>query len=51
MRDSRRRAALDTDDAVEHPVRLAMEGKAPTERFNPKEPMRVRTKAGSPWRH
>lgn len=51
VRDSRRRAALDTDYAVEHPVRPAKEGKDPTERFNPKEPKRPKAKAGSPWRH
>jgi hypothetical protein len=49
--DSRRRAALVTDYAVEHPVRPAKDGKDPTERFNPKEPKRPKAKAGSPWRH
>ena len=49
VRDSRRRAALDSDYAIDHPVRPAREGKDPTERFKPKEPKRP--KAGSPWRY
>ena len=51
VRDSRRRAALDTDYAVEHPVRPAREGKDPTERFKPKEPKKPKAKPGSPWTH
>jgi hypothetical protein len=51
VRDSRRRAALDTSYAVEHPIQPAKEGKDPTERFNPKEPKRPKARTGSPWRH
>ncbi len=36
VRDSRRRAALDTAYAAEHPIKPAREGKDPTERFAPK---------------
>ena len=38
VRDSRRRAALDTAYAVEHQIRPAREGKDPTERLQPREP-------------
>jgi hypothetical protein len=51
VRDSRRRAALDTAYATVHPVQPAKEGKDPTERFDPKEPKRSKAKVGSPWRH
>jgi hypothetical protein len=46
VRDTRRRAALDTSFAVEHPVTPAREGKDPTERLKLKEPRR--SKAGPP---
>lgn len=51
VRDSRRRAALDSEYAVDRPVRPAREGKDPTERLKPKEPRAAKAKAGSPWRH
>lgn len=51
VRDSRRRAAMDSQYAVEHPVKPAKEGKDPTERFEPKEPRKSKVKTGSPWRH
>ncbi len=51
VRDSRRRAALDTEDAGEHPVRPAKEGKDPTERFQSKEPRTPKVTPGSPWTH
>jgi hypothetical protein len=51
VRDSRRRAAMDSQYAVEHPVKPAKEGKDPTERFEPKEPRKDKVKTGSPWRH
>jgi hypothetical protein len=46
VRDSHRRAALDTTFAVEHPIKPAHEGKDPTERLRPKEPRK--TKARTP---
>ncbi len=54
VRDSRRRAALDTTYAAEHPVKPAHEGKDPTERMRPKEAKVARAPvkpAGSPWTH
>ena len=45
VRDSRRRAALDTSYAIEHPIKPAKEGKDPTERLRPKEPRKSKAKA------
>jgi hypothetical protein len=47
VRDSRRRAALDTAYAAEHPIKPAREGKDPTERFNPKEPPPAKARAAT----
>jgi hypothetical protein len=46
VRDSRRRAALDTSFAADHPIKPAKEGKDPIERLKPKEPRK--TKARTP---
>jgi hypothetical protein len=46
VRDTRRRAALDTSFATEHPIVPAREGKDPTERLKPREPRK--TRAGTP---
>lgn len=46
VRDSRRRAALDTNFAADHPIKPAKEGKDPIERLKPKEPRK--TKARTP---
>jgi hypothetical protein len=46
VRDTRRRAALDSGYAVEHPITPAREGKDPTERLKPREPRKSR--AGTP---
>ncbi len=51
VRDSRRRAALDTTYAADHPVKPAHEGKDPTVRMRPKEPRSPAKPAGSPWTH
>lgn len=52
VRDSRRRAAFDTDYAATHPVKPAVEGKNPTERFDPKEPKpRKRPTVSGGWTH
>lgn len=53
VRDSRRRAALDTAYAVEHPIRLALEGKDPTERLQPREPRKKPPTSGdwTPYAH
>jgi hypothetical protein len=54
VRDSRRRAALDTTYAADHPVRPASEGKDPTERMRPKEPRAPKAPAKParpPWTH
>lgn len=50
VRDSRRRAALDTAYAVEHPIRPAREGKDPTERLQPREPRKKPPTSGG-WTH
>jgi hypothetical protein len=50
VRDSRRRAALDTDFAASHPVKPAVEGKDPIDRFKPKEPRRKPPVSGG-WTH
>jgi hypothetical protein len=47
---SRRRAALDTAYAVEHPIRPAREGKDPTERLQPREPRKKPPTSGG-WTH
>jgi hypothetical protein len=46
VRDTRRRAALDTSFATEHPITPAREAKDPTERLKVKEPRK--TRAGTP---
>jgi hypothetical protein len=53
VRDSRRRAALDSTYATEHPVKPAHEGRDPTERMKVREKAAAApTKpAGSPWTH
>lgn len=51
VRDSRRRAALDTTYAADHPVKPAHEGKDPTERMRPKEPRSPAKPSASPWTH
>jgi hypothetical protein len=51
VRDSRRRAALDTTYAADHPVKAAHEGKDPTERMRPKEARAPAKPVGSPWTH
>jgi hypothetical protein len=52
VRDSRRRAALDTGYAVEHPIQPAKEGRDPTDRFDPKEPKpRKKPPAAGGWTH
>jgi hypothetical protein len=48
VRDSRRRAALDTSFAVEHPIKPAAEGKDPTERLRPKEPRKTKARTPPP---
>ena len=48
VRDSRRRAALDTTYAAEHLVKPAHEGKDPTERMRPNEPRSPAKPSGSP---
>jgi hypothetical protein len=48
VRDSHRRAALDTAFAVEHPIKPAHEGKDPTERLRPKEPRKTKARAPAP---
>jgi hypothetical protein len=50
VRDSRRRAALDTAYAVEHPIRPAREGKDPTGRLQPREPRKKPPTSGG-WTH
>lgn len=45
VRDSRRRAALDSTYAETHPNKPAREGKDPTEKFNPKEPKQAKAPA------
>ena len=47
VRDSRRRAALDSEYAEAHPIKPAREGKDPTTKFNPKEPKAPATPATS----
>ena len=44
VRDTRRRAALDTSFATEHPIVPAREGKDPTERLKPREPRKTRAR-------
>ena len=46
VRDSRRRSALDSEYAELHPIKVAREGKDPTERFNPKEPKPAKQPSG-----
>src|SRR5690606_27855482 len=48
VRASRRRAALDTSYAAEHPVKPAKEGKDPTERLRPKEPHKTKARTPPP---
>jgi hypothetical protein len=48
VRDSRRRAALDTSYAADHPIKPAHEGKDPTERLRPKEPRKTKARAPAP---
>jgi hypothetical protein len=51
VRDSRRRAALDSTYATEHPVKPAHEGRDPTERMKEKSARAPTKPAGSPWTH
>jgi hypothetical protein len=48
VRDSHRRAALDTTFAAEHPIKPAREGKDPTERLRPKEPRKTKGAHAAP---
>jgi hypothetical protein len=48
VRDSHRRAALDTSFAADHPIKPAHEGKDPTERLRPKEPRKTKARAPAP---
>ncbi len=48
VRDSHRRAALDTTFAADHPIKPAREGKDPTERLRPKEPRKTKGRTPPP---
>ena len=48
VRDSHRRAALDTAFAVEHPITPAKEGKDPTDRLRPREPRKTKARVPPP---
>ena len=48
VRDSHRRAALDTAFAAEHPITPAKEGKDPTDRLRPREPRKTKARVPPP---